>query len=101
MAQLTLRISDDLARDLKREAARRGESVNALASHALSALVDPELEGDAIERMRERLRRAGLLEQPALHEGPQVSDEQFQRARVAAGRGRPLSDFVSEGRGPR
>jgi hypothetical protein len=101
MAQLTLRISHDLAEDLKREATRRGESVNALATHALRALVDPESHGDAFERTRERLRRAGVLEEPGPYAGSIVGDEEFERARAEAGRGRPLSEFVSEGRGPR
>ena len=101
MAQLTLRIADQLASDLKREAARRGESVNALATHVLRALVDPDLHDDALERTRERLRRAGLLEQPAPYDGPVVSDEEFERARADAAGGRPLSDYVSDGRGPR
>ena len=101
MAQLTLRISTELASDLKREAARRGESVNALATHALRALVDPDTQDDALERTRERLRRAGLLDEPAPYDGPVVSDEEFDRARDEAARGRPLSDYVSDGRGPR
>jgi predicted transcriptional regulator len=101
MAQLTLRIADQLASDLKREAARRGESVNVLATHALQALVDPELQDDALERIRERLRRAGLLEEPPPYVGRIVTDEEFEHARAAAAGGRPLSDYVSEGRGPR
>lgn len=101
MAQLTLRIADQLATDLKREAARRGESVNSLATHALRALVDPELHDSALERTRERLRRAGLLEGPQAPDGPFVSDEAFERARAEAEGGRPLSDYVNEGRGPR
>lgn len=35
------------------------------------------------------------------YEGPVVSDEEFARARDEATRGRPLSDYVSDGRGPR
>ena len=101
MAQLTLRIADELAGQLKQEAARRGESVNALATHALRALVDPDLHDDALERTRERLRRAGLLEEPAPYHGRIVSDGEFERARAEAAGGRPLSDYVSEGRGPR
>ena len=101
MAQLTLRISTELAADLKREAARRGESVNALATHALRALVDPDTQDDALERTRERLRRAGLLDEPAPYEGPVVSDEEFERARADAAGGRPLSGYISDGRGQR
>lgn len=99
MVQLTLRVPDALAEDLKRVAAARGQSVNALATQALSALVDPGLAADSAQRLRERLARAGLLaEVPALDREP-PDDEALRRARAAAGRGKPLSDYVSEGRG--
>jgi plasmid stability protein len=59
--QLTLRIPDDLHRRLKAEAAERGTSVNLYAQAVLAASIDPETATTEIERMRERMRRAGLL----------------------------------------
>ncbi len=54
IAQLTLRLDDDLARHLKAKAEEEGRSVNALAVSALRDLVDPELAGDERARLRER-----------------------------------------------
>jgi hypothetical protein len=51
-------------------------------------------------RLRERLARAGLL---APLEGARTRPDagRVAAARAAAGRGRPLSDLVDEGRGER
>ncbi len=100
MRQLTLRVPDELAEDLKAAAAQHGESVNALAVKGLTALVDPDAAGEGIERLRERLRRAGLLaewkpERPIVR----PPEDEVARARAAAGRGKHLlSDLVSAGR---
>ncbi len=100
MAQLTLRLDDDLARHLKAKAEEEGRSLNAWAVFALRALVDPDLAGDEADRLRERFRRAGILSEPGppLHRRRQDPDV-LARARAAAGKGKPLSDYVSEGRG--
>ncbi|CAN5769930.1 hypothetical protein BH20ACT1_BH20ACT1_12220 [soil metagenome] len=100
MAQLTLRIDDDLAADLKAKAKEEGLSVNALATVMVRALVDPDFAGDEADRLRERLRRAGLLvEFPRLNRPPQ-DPEVLARARAAAGQGKTLlSDIVSQDRG--
>jgi predicted transcriptional regulator len=99
MAQLTLRVPDDLASDLKRVAAARGTSVNALATQALSAVVDPTFASDERQQLRERLARAGLLADtsPLDHEPP--PDEAVREARAAAGGGKTLAEYVAEGRG--
>jgi plasmid stability protein len=100
IAQLTLRLDDDLARHLKAKAAEDGRSVNALVVAGLRALVDPDWAGDEADRLRERFRRAGILSEPGppLHRRRQ-DPEVLARARAAAGNGKPLSDYVSEGRG--
>jgi uncharacterized protein (DUF1778 family) len=97
--QLTLRVEERLAAFLKQAAAVRGESVNAYAQAVLSAAVDPELAGDEVAQLRERLGRAGLLAlvQQAPHPGP--PDAALARARKRAGRGRSLSSLVLEDRG--
>lgn len=100
MRQLTLRIPDDLADGLRSLAARDGRSVNALATAVLSALVDPELEGDEASRLRARLDQAGLL----ARQEPSSGVVRPSRRRVAdAGRraatGKALSELVREGRG--
>jgi len=100
MRQLTLRMPDQLADDLKAAAGREERSVNALAVEVLTAAVDPEAAGDEFERHRERLRRAGLLLEwePDRTVAP-PSEEEIARARAAMGGGPMLSDLVSEGRG--
>jgi plasmid stability protein len=99
MAQLTLRIDDDLAQQLKEKAKAEGRSVNAMATTTLRALVDPDLAGDEAERLRERFRRAGILAEFPPLDRPRQDPEALARARAAAGKGTPLSDIVSQDRG--
>jgi len=100
MHQLTLRIPDDLADDLRRLAARDGRSVNALATAVLSALVDPDLEGDEASRLRARLDQAGLLAgQQTSSEVVRPSRRRVADARRRAATGKSLSEYVREGRG--
>ncbi|HEV7938449.1 MAG TPA: hypothetical protein VGP18_10560 [Solirubrobacteraceae bacterium] len=98
MRQLTLRVPEELAEQLKGAARDREESVNGYAVKVLSAAVDPDLAGDEITSLRERLGRAGLLLNPERLPTRRPSERALSRARAAAGRGRPLSDFVAEGR---
>ena len=99
--QLNIRIPERLAADLKRAAADQGRSVNALATDGLRALVDPDFAGDEADRIRERLRRAGLLAQPEPMPGAPPDPAAVEQARQDADQGSPLSDYVSEGRGRR
>ncbi len=99
MPQLTLRIDERLAADLKRHAAEAGRSVNSWASHVLQAAVDPDLASTDARRTRERLARAGLLVVPPPRPGLRRPDaKRIARARRAAGRGTSLSDLVLEDR---
>lgn len=101
MAQITLRVDDELAHDIRDAAQRTGRSVNAWLAFVARAATDPEMEGDEVTRLRERLRRAGLLSENVPYDGPPVDQEEFERARKAAGTGTPLSEMVSWARGPR
>lgn len=98
MQQLTLRVQSELADRLKQVAGSRGQSVNSYVQDVLSAAVDPELAGDAAERVRERLARAGLLETDLEPSRPHPLPERLEKARTAAGRGAKLSDLIEEGR---
>ncbi|MCK9250622.1 MAG: hypothetical protein M0P31_16795 [Solirubrobacteraceae bacterium] len=100
MKQVTLRLDDDLARGVAGAAAERGTSVNAFAAAVLAAAVDPDLAGDEAERIRARLRARGLLASPP-STAIAVDPDALVTARAAAGRGRPLSAFVGDGRGER
>ncbi|HEY2536501.1 MAG TPA: hypothetical protein VGI24_05900 [Solirubrobacteraceae bacterium] len=98
MRQLTLRVPEGLAERLKVAASDHEDSVNGYAVKVLSAAVDPDLAGDEITGLRERLAQAGLLLTPERLSSKPPSPEALSRARAAAGRGKPLSDFVTEGR---
>lgn len=98
MAQISLRIPDDLADDLKAEARNRNLSVNRYLTLLVSTAVNPELAGDEADRLRERFRRAGLLEDWPRPAGERPDPEQLERAKASAKRGTPLSELVSEGR---
>lgn len=99
MRQLTLRVPEELAEQLKLAARDNEDSVNGYAVKVLSAAVDPDFAGDEITGLKERLGRAGLLLSPErLPSSKRPSARALNRARAAAGAGRQLSDFVAEGR---
>lgn len=98
MAQLTLRIDDDLAARVKAVARVSGRSVNAFAALVLSAAVDPDLATDEAERLRERLDRAGVLAPAPAGTRGRPDEAALARARAAAASGRPLAELIREGR---
>lgn len=100
MAQLTIRLDDDLARQVKAQAEAQGRSVNSWVVAVLDAAVDPDLEDSESARTRARLERAGLLAQPVgPRRGTRPDPGRVERARKTAGSGMPLSWLVSDGRG--
>ena len=98
MAQISLRISDSLAEQAKSEARRRQLSLNGYLTAILTAATDPELEGSDFERLRERFRRAGLLEEGQPPAGGRPPRNDVDGARTRASRGSSLSDLVSDDR---
>ena len=98
MRQLTLRVPDELAEQLKGAARDHEDSVNGYAVKVLSAAVDPDYAGDETTGLPERLGRAGCCSARGPPRGHGTSTRALSRARAAAGRGKPLSDFVAEGR---
>jgi predicted transcriptional regulator len=96
MRQVTLRLSDDLADRLKKAARAQGLSVNGYATAVLAAAVELELAGDEASRVRERLARAGLLAPTSGTARGRPSKAAVARARKRAGKGRALSEVVSE-----
>ena len=98
MRQLTLRVPDTLAEQLKGAARDREESVNGYAVNVLTAAVDPDFAADETTALRERLARAGLLLTPERLSGTHPSPQALDHARAEAGRGKSLSEFVAEGR---
>jgi plasmid stability protein len=100
MANLTVRLPDDLLEEVKRNAARYELSLNAWALMVIRAAVDPENAADAVSRTRERLQRAGLLMVPEPKDLPKPDPKRLEEASRRLARGTPVSDFVSEDRGP-
>ena len=99
MAQLTLRVDDELVHQLKAAAASQGRSVNSWASAVLAAAVDPDLAGAEADVLRARLSRAGLLmASTATTRRPRPARAETARARAAAGEGRSLAELVGEDR---
>jgi hypothetical protein len=99
MSQLTVRMDEELAQQVRAHAGAAGRSVNGWVVDVLHAAVDPELAGSEAERTRARLARAGLLAAPAAAVGAGPDEERLRAARRAAGRGVPLSELVSGDRG--
>jgi hypothetical protein len=98
MRQLTLRVPEELAEQLKAAASDHEDSVNGYAVKVLSAAVDPDLAGEEITGLKERLARAGLLLTPERAAIKRPSTQALARARAAAGHGKPLSELVAEDR---
>lgn len=100
MAQLTVRLDDRLAREVKAQAEAQGRSVNSWVVAVLDAAVNPDLEDSESARTRARLERAGLLATTGggVRAAPPAR-RRVARARKAAGTGTPLSRLVSDGRG--
>lgn len=98
MAQITIRADDDLIQRVKGAAAEVGRSMNDYVTSVLDAATDPNLAGTSAERIRERLRVAGLLATPTRLSGRRPSAAAVAAAGARAASGRPVSEFVSEGR---
>jgi len=95
--QMSLRLTDELASQVRSHAKRSGRSVNGWIVLVLSAAVDPDLAGSEAERTRERLARAGLLA-PSSGKGRRPDHQAVARARTAAGKGTSLSALVTDSR---
>jgi hypothetical protein len=97
MAQLTIRTTDELVDRVRAAAGLLGRSMNEYVVAVLGAATDPDLAGDDVERIRERLARAGLLS-PAGGSRRRPDSGSVTAARAAAGRGTRLSDIVASDR---
>jgi hypothetical protein len=97
MVQITVRADAALLDKVRAAARHHGRSLNGYIVDVLNAATDPSLNDDVSERIRERLRAAGLLVEVAPVRGrPPAGD--VETARRRAGRGVPLGDLVSRGR---
>jgi hypothetical protein len=94
---MTWRSSDELLERVRRAAEHQGRSMNEYVNAVLDAATNPDLAGSDVERLRERLDRAGLLASVGPRR-PRPSPRRVAQARAAAGTGTSLSDLVNEGR---
>lgn len=100
MQQITIRAPADLILRVKRRAADGAVSMNEFVVHLLDVATDPARATSADGRLLERLRAAGLLEEP----GP--GDDEIEEpdaaeladAMRAAGRGTPGHVLIDENR---
>lgn len=97
MEQVTWRAPASLVERVRRAAKRQHRSMNDYVTAVLDAATNPRLASSDAERLRERLDQAGLLADPGEHR-TRPPREQTANARRHAGRGRPLSQIVSEDR---
>jgi hypothetical protein len=98
MGQMNVRASDELLDELRRRAREEGVSLNAWVVRVLEAAVNPDLARTDVERVRERLARAGILADLPAPPGPPPDPAEVREAWRRASRGTPLSQLVSEGR---
>jgi hypothetical protein len=97
MAQVSWRADDGLVERVKRSAAASGRSLN---EFVLDVATDPARAGTEAERVRERLRHAGLLEPPSppASRRSRPTRAAVEAASCRAAKGTSLSKLVSEGR---
>jgi len=96
MGQITVRTSDELVDRVKAAAADSARSMNEFVEFVLRAVTDPDLATDEADRVRARLRLAGLLAAEGhVTTGARPDHAAVAGARRRAARGTPLSDVVA------
>jgi hypothetical protein len=99
MSQITIRAAPDLIFRVKQAAAAAGKSMNEYVVWALEICTDPTYEDDERRRVRDKLRRAGLLvEDREAYTGPSIDRAEFEQARREAGKGTPSHVLIREDR---
>jgi hypothetical protein len=98
MAQMTWRTTEELLERVRRQAEAHGRSLNEWVSTVLAAASDPSYAGDQAQQLRERLTRAGILDESAGTRARRPDAKRVAQARHAAGQGTALSDIISASR---
>jgi hypothetical protein len=97
-AQLTVRADPALVERVRQAARRTQRSINEYVVAILDAATNPDNASNEAERVRERLRHAGLLSEPSARQRGRPDRADAEKARKRAGRGTPLSDIVTSSR---
>lgn len=97
MSQVMWRAPDELVARVREVARRTNTSMNEFMTRVLDAATNPDVAGDEVTRIRERLARAGLLADVGVPRPP-VDPAAFDAARTRAGRGSSLVDLVAADR---
>lgn len=98
MTQITFQVSDEERARLEEAASADGKSLDAWITEVTLRAAEQSARAEA-ERMRQRLAEAGLLWEAPRRRLPRPDRAAVERARKVAGKGKPLSDYVIEGRG--
>ena len=99
MSQLTIRCDEDLKSIVAATARAQGRSLNDYVCTVLAAATNPNLAGTEVERIRERLAKAGVLAELPRRDVPGPSRDAVVAAGRRAAQGRLLSEIISEDRG--
>jgi hypothetical protein len=97
MSQITWRASDELVERVRRAAEQQGRSLNEYLTRLAEAAVNPDWADDDVQRLRERLVRAGLVVTPSAPRR-RPDRQALAAARRRAGAGTPLSELVQRER---
>lgn len=98
MAQVSWRADEWLVQRVKLAASSSGRSMNEFLTLVLDAATDPANAGSDAQRIRERLRNAGLLVDDVPARRARPSAEALDAAARRAARGTTLADLVDSDR---
>lgn len=97
---MTWRASEELLERVRHQAAQQGKSLNEWVTEVLDAVSNPGTAGSERQQIRERLAAAGVLQAVSSEAAvARPGRRRLEAARAAAGKGTPLSEIVSKGRG--
>ena len=98
MGQITIRATDELIATLKRTAAEEDLSMNEFVVAALKVATDATQTGTLADKLRARMRAAGILADMAPNSGAAPDAQLVAAAALRAGQGTPLSEFIATAR---
>ncbi len=95
MGQMSWRTDDELLMRVRNSAAAAGISLNTYVTRVLTIATSEDEQGGEAERLRQRLRAAGVLADSDYRPRQRPNDADVEAAARHAGQGTPLSDLVA------